>query len=398
MATQRKKLVMCQACRALIDASAKECPLCGRASVPARVWLPAASAGNFISLVILTINILLFVLMAIVGIRSGMGAEAFVKSADIRVLESFGAIVPNRVLAGELWRLVTWNFLHIGLIHMLFNSVALYQIGPLVEELYGSAKFIFIYLAAGILAGAASIVISPTVTAGASGAVFGLIGLAAAYGYRQGGSAGQALMQRMLIWAGIGFVYGVMIGANNVAHAGGFVAGAAFAFLIQPGSARSVSAHHLWNAVMIGCVLLIAASVALAGINFNRAQERADESRNVITLSQRLRGAMQVFHESREALTSKKDPSQIANSLRSAASELSGVPHVDDRSDEIKRNLADALNKRADAFSAAAKAPADTNGMAQAVLAEYAPINGLYEDYLAWEDSVLEKYGLVRTG
>src|SRR5262249_29195546 len=168
--------------------------LCGKQSVPARVWVPAVASGNFLSLVILTINVLLFVLMAVVGIRNGRGAEAFVQNADGTVLESFGAILPNRVLAGEWWRLVTWNFLHIGLMHMLFNSVALYQIGPLVEEIYGSAKFIVIYLGTGIAAGLASVFLVPSLTAGASGAGVWVIWLAGPHRFPQGTSARRRLV------------------------------------------------------------------------------------------------------------------------------------------------------------------------------------------------------------
>src|ERR1041384_3910785 len=155
MAAERKKLVMCQACRALVDASEKTCPLCGKESVPARAWLHASTGGHFISLIILTINILLFVLMALVEGRSGGGADAFLQSASSSVLAGFGALYPGAIAAGEWWRLITWNFLHIGLMHLLFNSMALYQIGPQVEELFGPAKFIFIYLATGIAAGIA---------------------------------------------------------------------------------------------------------------------------------------------------------------------------------------------------------------------------------------------------
>src|SRR6185436_19765149 len=123
------------------------------------------------------------------------------------------------------WRLVTFNFLHIGLMHLLFNSSALYQIGPQVEELYSSQKFVFLYLATGVFSAFASFAFNIG-GAGASGSIFGLIGLMVVYGYRQGGSYGKAIMRQMLTWAVIGFFFGMIIGANNVAHAAGFAAGA----------------------------------------------------------------------------------------------------------------------------------------------------------------------------
>ena len=74
-------------------------PLCGRESVPkARISSASITAGgNFFSLVILTINIVLFVLMSTVEVRIGRGAEAFMQSASNGVLDDFGALVPSMV-------------------------------------------------------------------------------------------------------------------------------------------------------------------------------------------------------------------------------------------------------------------------------------------------------------
>src|ERR1041384_636611 len=221
----RKKLVMCQVCRGLIEASSKTCPLCGRESVPPALisFDKLSESHNFFSLVILTINIALFVLMSIVEVRNGGGGEAFIKSASNGVLNDFGALVPSLIREGQWWRLVTFNFLHIGLMHLMFNSSALYSIGPQVEGIFGSQKFVFAYVGTGTASAFASYLFLPNNSAGASGAIFGLIGLMAVYGYELGGSFGRGLMRQMLIWAGIGIVFGFFIGANNVAHVGGFV-------------------------------------------------------------------------------------------------------------------------------------------------------------------------------
>jgi rhomboid protease GluP len=383
---------MCQACRALVPASEKSCPMCGRESVPARPFLHATTGGHFISIIILTINILLFVLMAMVEIRNGAGGEAFVKSASGTVLGDFGALSPVAVNAGQWWRLVTMNFLHIGLMHLLFNSVALYQVGPQVEELIGSAKFIFIYLATGIVSAIASYFAGIS-GAGASGALFGLIGLMAAYGFRRGGSVGRMLMQQMLSWAATAFIFGYFIGANNVAHAGGFVAGVALAFVVPAEPPTTHRSGQTWNAVMIACVLVVATSFAMVGRHFGEEQETAVGGRNVIALSERVRGAIDAANDSLNAMKTKKDPQQIADSLRSAARDITMVPHIDDRSDEIKQQLADLLTKRADAFQAAAKAP---KSLSSAVDAEWDGIDAALNSYFDWEESVLNTYQLQR--
>lgn len=384
---------MCQACRALVPASEKHCPMCGRESVPARTFLHASTGGHFISIIILTINIALFVVMALVEMRNGAGAEAFMQSGNGSVLRGIGALYPGALANGEWWRLVTWNFLHIGLVHLLFNSIALYQVGPQVEEIFGSAKFIFIYLVTGVVAGLASMIISPSFTAGASGALFGLIGLMAAYGYRLGGVFGRALMKSMLIWAAFGFAVGMMPGINNIAHGGGFVAGVALAFVIPAESTMTVNSARLWNAVMIACMLIVAASFAMAGRNFNQAQEIAADGRSVITLSRHVRSAVQVMNESQQAVTSKKDPQLISDGLRGAARDILSVPRIDDRSEEIKQQIGDLLTKRAEAFAAAAK---DQKALPRAVLAEWDSTERAFNAYFEWEDSVLSKYQLEK--
>jgi rhomboid protease GluP len=99
--------------------------------------------------------------------------------------------------------------------HLMFNSSALFSIGPQVEGIFGSQKFIFAYVGTGTASAFVSYLLLPADTEGASGAIFGLIGLMAVYGYRLGGSLGRDLMRQMLIWAAIGLVFG-FIGANNI--------------------------------------------------------------------------------------------------------------------------------------------------------------------------------------
>jgi rhomboid protease GluP len=394
MFNERKKLVMCQSCRALVEASASTCPLCGKESVPSlRARAGAAVGGSsFISLVILTINILLFVLMALVEVKNGRGGEAFFQSASNAVLDDFGALNPALVAAGQWWRLVTFNFLHIGLMHLLFNSSALYQIGPQVEELYGSQKFVFIYMLTGITSAAASFVFNIG-GAGASGAIFGLIGLMAVYGYKLGGSYGKAIMRQMLIWAGIGFMFGVMIGANNVAHASGFFAGAGLAFLINPDAPATSRAALSWNAAAIASILVLVSSFAIAGKDYGSLQERSVQARNVILLADRIRDASKAFDGSIPAPDSKPDPHQIAESLKNAATGLDNTPQVDERSTEIRKRIVELINNRASAFDSAGQ---NETALMLAVTTGLEEASDAFKSYFDWENSVLDKYGLVR--
>ena len=119
-------------------------------------------------------NIAIFVLMSLAG-----------GSMDPGTLMAFGVKDNARIDQGEIWRLVTPIFLHIGLIHLFFNSYALWVVGPTVEKLYGSERFVILYLASGVAGVLGSYFYHPDVpSAGASGAIFGFLGVLLVFGFR----------------------------------------------------------------------------------------------------------------------------------------------------------------------------------------------------------------------
>lgn len=402
MFNSRNKLVMCQVCRGLIEASAKSCPLCGRQAVP-KARVSAANlteSGNFFSLIILTINIVLFVLMSIVEVRNGAGGESFIKSASSGVLNDFGALVPSLVREGQWWRLVTFNFLHIGLMHLMFNSSALFSIGPQVEGIFGSQKFVFAYVGTGTASAFASYLFLPADTAGASGAIFGLIGLMAVYGYRLGGSLGRDLMRQMLIWGGIGVMFGFFIGANNVAHIGGFVAGAALGFVLEPDAPTTVGASARWNAAAIACVAVVAISFAMAGRAYGSEQQKWSQRATAARRLESAREFAQVVAKAGDSIESsfKLDRArdgltrnravEIANQFRQIASELERAPTIDDRSGSIKARLVELLKKRANGFEQAVS----DSVIAGAISADREAFEIVFKDYSEWEDSAVEEF------
>jgi membrane associated rhomboid family serine protease len=401
MFADRKKLVMCQVCRGLIEASAKTCPLCGRESVP-RARLSTTNiteSGNFFSLIILTINIVLFVLMAMVEIRNGGGGEKFIQSASTGVLNDFGALVPSLVRSGQWWRLVTFNFLHIGLMHLLFNSSALFSIGPQVEGIFGSQKFVFAYVGTGTVSAFASYLFLPNNSAGASGAIFGLIGLMAVYGYRQGGSFGRALMKQMLIWAAIGLMFGFFIGANNVAHIGGFIAGAGLGFVLEPDSPVTAGSAARWNAVAIACIGLVAISFAMAGRAYGTEQDKVNKlevirrrHQNAYELAKTVDQARLAINESlnlnRDGSLNGNTALQVAAQLRQAAADLEKAAFVDDRSTEIKSRLVVLINKRAQAFDQAT----NDRTISEAAEADFEALRAAFGDFNSWVNDAAQEF------
>lgn len=147
-----------------------------------------------------------------------------------------GAITPTVLEDGELWRLVTATFVHIGLIHLLLNLWALFQLGTVFEAMFGSVRFFITYFAAGVFASLASAVFTDSTSAGASGAIFGILGALIVSIRRSPVWQHQAwtrgLIQQLIGWAVINIFIGFTApGIDNSAHIGGFVAGLILGFI-----------------------------------------------------------------------------------------------------------------------------------------------------------------------
>jgi rhomboid protease GluP len=184
---------------------------------------------------LLALNVLVFVGMIVYGWFAFGTLDG---TQDMRVLVIFGAKVNELVEAGQEWRLFTAMFLHIGVLHLLFNLYALNALGPMVEGYFGHLRFLAIYLLGGLFGSLASYAFSPAPSAGASGAIFGLAGAITVYflRYRENfGARGRAILQNMLLVIGLNLVLGLgMSGIDNWGHMGGLVGGAALAFGLLP--------------------------------------------------------------------------------------------------------------------------------------------------------------------
>jgi rhomboid protease GluP len=181
-----------------------------------------------------------------------------------RELLEAGAMVPFLVAGGEWWRLLTAMFLHITLLHLAFNSLALYVFGQLMESALGSRRMLALYLVTGFAASAASFAFgnAAVAAAGASGAIFGMLGAWLAYNLRRRSlSLARSNIQSALLLIGINLVFGFTVpGIDNVAHIGGLIAGLAAGFVIE-GVGRGVTraASRLG-----GLAVIVIASIALA--------------------------------------------------------------------------------------------------------------------------------------
>ena len=164
------------------------------------------------------------------------------------ILVEYGASWAAPVLAGQVWRLATAMFLHAGVLHLLVNGWALYQLGGLVEVLFGSARLAAIYFTAGLAGSLASVawdLVSGNAvpSVGASGAIFGLLGFLIAFLLRHRDRLrpeARSLLLQLVFWAGINIVFGFTVDMiDNAAHLGGLAAGLAIGAAIRPLQQRS---------------------------------------------------------------------------------------------------------------------------------------------------------------
>src|SRR5438874_4727464 len=161
-----------------VGAHCFECIRAARPPARQRLRRWNATAGPVVTKVLIAINVVVFLLTATGGVRAaGRGGD----------LQSQLSLSGPAVTGGDWYRLVSSGFVHYGLIHIGFNMLLLYQLGLLLEPALGRFRFVGLYFA-GLLTGSFGVLLlSPTVVSGgASGAVFGLFGAAAA-GLRQRG-------------------------------------------------------------------------------------------------------------------------------------------------------------------------------------------------------------------
>ena len=167
-----------------------------------------------------------------------LALEASGGSDETDVLLRFGAKYGPRIAAGEWWRLIAPIFLHIGFLHLFANVFALIIFGGVVERSFGARNYLTIFLVAGIFGNIFSYWAAPTMGAGASGSVSGIVG---AYGVfllinrRLFGEMGRRSLTTIGVIVGINVVFGLVAqGVDNWAHLGGFASGLALGWWLAP--------------------------------------------------------------------------------------------------------------------------------------------------------------------
>ena len=170
--------------------------------------------------ILIDLNILVFIVMIASGVE--------IMSPSTLSLLKWGADFGPLTLTGDWWRAVTCNFIHIGAFHLLMNMYAFMYVGLLLEDLIGSRRMFMSYLLTGLCSAVFSLYMhGETISAGASGAIFGLYGifLAFLFFHRIAKEQRKALLTSILIFVGYNLVYGMKAGIDNAAHIGGLLSG-----------------------------------------------------------------------------------------------------------------------------------------------------------------------------
>lgn len=204
----------------------------------------------------IALNIIIFAAIKLYSIKSGEGF-------DILLLK-YGAKENGQILAGEYWRFITPIFLHLDEMHIFLNCYSLYALS-IVERLFGHVKFLAIYLIAGIAGNIASFLFSMNWGAGASGAIFGLLGSLLYLGLQRPALFRAYFGANVLITIVINLAYGFSrSGIGNSAHIGGLIGG----FLATGAVSTSDKAKWYLNRfIYIAVIVVMLASSLIYGFN-----------------------------------------------------------------------------------------------------------------------------------
>ncbi len=198
----------------------------------------------------------------------GLAMGAGLISPDARVMIKLGTNLTPLTLDGQWWRLLISMFLHFGLLHIAFNMLALYVNGTVAERIFGSLRYLVIYLVAGLCGSVASLLWHSQVnSAGASGAIFGVLGAMIAFYLRKEGGVPPAVLQSQLSSAGLFVFYNLVLGASiqvdNAAHLGGLAGGFVMGFLLSRPLQADRSARNWTRQWLIALLAVVLAGAAL---------------------------------------------------------------------------------------------------------------------------------------
>jgi rhomboid protease GluP len=217
------------------------------------------------------------VLISVINIGYFLWIEKHGSSQSGEILLRFGAVQSSLVRAGDYWRIASYMIVHIGWAHLLMNTWAGGSWCIPVERALGTWRFLLLYLLAGIGGGAAVVIFSDAVTAGASGAMFGIIGALLTIRYRQlptwkmfiNDRGVRSTVAQIALWTVLGIV---ALPMSQAGHFGGLLTGAAFLYALTMPREKRKLGQLGFAAAFIAFVLFAAQPWAKNAVDWSKVQ------------------------------------------------------------------------------------------------------------------------------
>lgn len=382
--TNSGRPTLCRNCSAIVGAGQATCAVCGTATTTRQTRAPRGPIADRetikfaralidrphkFTIALLVLNLFAFLLL---WQSSQLSVAALFGSFTEPVLVVYGAKL-NRLIDEpyrQWWRLIVPMFLHGSLIHLMVNMYSLYVVGPYVEKLYGSARFVFIWVLTGIFSCVASyLAVRPgehasflgrfilratdDPTVGASGALFGLVGVLFIFGLKYRNELpegfkrafGFGMLPIIVINLVIGYLGRGII--DNAGHLGGFFSGAAIALFIdyrRPGARPDSSL--IWRVLQISSIAIVLISFYKVGRYFEpTAQMYTVQTLSTIDPSEQIRlqylSTMTIGQETLAAVIHDRD----VTSVTAVNQALMQVPVPDARASQLRDRLVTLLTK-----------------------------------------------------
>jgi rhomboid protease GluP len=424
---------MCRSCGAIIGAGQNECAVCGVSTSASTANRPSNQPPRMVAdretmrfaravlsrpykftIILLVTNVFVFL---VTWQTSGIPLSMFTPLPN-EVLLAFGAKLNYLIQTQhEWWRLVTPMFLHVNLLHLVINMYSLWIVGPYVERLYGSAKFVVFWVVTGVAGVIASyLAVRPgmavgsigrflfktidTPSAGASGALFGLVGVLFVFGIKFRNELpegfkrafGTGLLPMILMNLFIGYMLRGLV--DNAAHLGGLLSGAMLALVVdyrRPDEKTGIALT--WRILQVAAIVLVVVSFIktiqhisdpLPGPEIQSVQ--LDPNARFVFFAL----AMNEAGETLEHVLKEHD----ATKLDSAVKALESSPSLDPKADELRDRLKSLLLKAKAIYGPAGTPKPAEEDLQQQQTTLTADFNSWIKEYDIWLKTTGKSYGL----
>jgi rhomboid protease GluP len=274
---------LCPACGQLVGAEQNRCGACGTSLT---FSLAAASRGlaglmpqpHPVTKLVIGLNFFMFV-VCLAATYSATQQLSLMGSISGQVLLRLGSRdTVDLLFRQQWWRLVTAIFLHANLLHIAMNTWVLVDLGPALEDVYGSARYLFLYVATGICGFVAStawdiVLRRPGASIGASGAIMGLAGLQLAISSQRGSAYFQMMRAALLRWILIVFAIGFLpfVPMDNAAHFGGLVSGYMLGRVFADREPADAVERRRANLLALAALLTVVGSFAAMILHYSKS-------------------------------------------------------------------------------------------------------------------------------